>query len=103
MFSGKSIRDVSALGDHFAARCGTSPGEAIRPDFELGMEAGSFAGSGVSLERGIGCFDDARVLHFYDAMVGAGVVPAGFDIASLYTNRFVCRGVGMELRPAAAP
>jgi NitT/TauT family transport system substrate-binding protein len=55
--------------------------------------------SGVALESGIGCFDDAKVHGFYDAMVAAGVVSADIDIDSLYTNRFVCQGVGMELRP----
>jgi len=67
------------------------------------MKALGIVDSGVALERGIGCFDDTRVHNFYDAMAGAGVVRAGFDISTLYTNQFVCRGVGMELRPAAAP
>lgn len=64
------------------------------------MRAYDLIDSGVALEHGIGCFDDARVLSFYNAMVTAGVVAAGLDLRRLYTNRFVCRGVGMELRPA---
>lgn len=67
------------------------------------MKALGIVDSGVALERGIGCFDEVRVQNFYDAMAGAGVVRAGFDVTTLYTNQFVCRGVGMELRPAAAP
>jgi NitT/TauT family transport system substrate-binding protein len=58
--------------------------------------------SGIALEHGIGCFDDSKVMSFYNAMVGAGVVPAGLDPTTLYTNRFVCHGVGMDLRPEAA-
>lgn len=57
--------------------------------------------SGVALERGIGCFDDARVQSFYDAMVRADVVEPGLDLATLYTNQFVCNGVGMELADPA--
>jgi len=58
--------------------------------------------SGVALEFGIGCFDDAKVRSFYDAMVAAGVAPAGLDMSAIYTNRFVCNGVGMELKAGAA-
>jgi NitT/TauT family transport system substrate-binding protein len=58
--------------------------------------------SGVALENGIGCFDDARVRSFYDAMVTAGVAPAGLDMSTIYTNRFVCNGVGMVLKARAA-
>ncbi len=58
---------------------------------------------GIATERGIGCFDDARVTGFYDTMVAAGVVAPGLDLSTLYTNRFVCNGVGLELRPPGAP
>lgn len=54
--------------------------------------------SGIALEKGIGCFDDAMVQSFYDKMVKAGVLKAGLDVSALYTNRFVCKGVGMDLR-----
>jgi NitT/TauT family transport system substrate-binding protein len=70
--------------------------------FAIGeMRARGIVDSGIALERGIGCFDDAKVRSFYDAMVAAGVAPAGLDVAEIYTNRFVCNGVGMELRPGA--
>ncbi len=65
------------------------------------MRARGIVDSGIALEKGIGCFDDARVLSFYNSMVDAGVVPAGLDPTTLYTNRFVCHGVGMDLRPEA--
>ena len=58
--------------------------------------------SGVALENGIGCFDNARVQSFYDAMVSAGVAPAGLNMSAIYTNRFVCNGVGMDLKAGRA-
>ena len=58
--------------------------------------------SGVALENGIGCFDQSKVQSFYDTMAAAGVVAEGLDPSTLYTNRFVCNGVGMNLRPADA-
>jgi NitT/TauT family transport system substrate-binding protein len=58
---------------------------------------------GIALDRGIGCFDDAKVESFYRSMVAAGVVASGLDLSRLYTNEFVCRGVGLELRPPVAP
>jgi NitT/TauT family transport system substrate-binding protein len=54
--------------------------------------------SGIATTKGIGCFDDARMKSFYDKMVAAKVVKAGLDIGQLYTNKFVCRGAGMNLR-----
>lgn len=54
--------------------------------------------SGIALEKGIGCFDDAVQKSFYDKMVGAGVVPGDIDLSKVYTNDFVCKGVGMELK-----
>lgn len=61
------------------------------------MDAG-IVDSGISLEKGIGCFDDALQQSFYDKMVQAGVVPAGVDLAKTYSNDFVCKGVGMDLK-----
>ena len=54
--------------------------------------------SGIALQKGIGCFDDTQVQSFYDKMVKAGVLKAGLDVKAIYTNRFVCKGVGMDLR-----
>jgi NitT/TauT family transport system substrate-binding protein len=54
--------------------------------------------SGISQTRGIGCFDDMQVASFYDKMVKSGVLKAGLDVKSVYTNRFVCKGVGLDLR-----
>lgn len=54
--------------------------------------------SGIALEKGIGCFDDAVQQSFYDKMVKAGAVPEGIDLSTVYTNAFVCKGVGMDLK-----
>ncbi len=54
--------------------------------------------SGIALTKGIGCFDDEVVKSFYDKMVEANVVPANIDLTKVYTNEFVCKGVGMELK-----
>ncbi|MGV8840283.1 MAG: ABC transporter substrate-binding protein [Bauldia sp.] len=55
--------------------------------------------SGIAGERGIGCFDADQVADFYATMVEAGVVPGNIDVTTLFTNDFVCQGVGMDLRP----
>jgi NitT/TauT family transport system substrate-binding protein len=54
--------------------------------------------SGIAEEKGIGCFDDANVKKFYDIMTGIGQVKAGLDVSKIYTNEYVCKGVGMELK-----
>jgi NitT/TauT family transport system substrate-binding protein len=54
---------------------------------------------GIALEQGIGCFDAAQVTDFYNNMVAAGVVPGNIDVTTLFTNDFVCQGVGMDLKP----
>lgn len=54
--------------------------------------------SGITLDKGIGCFDDAIVQSFYEKMVAADVVPANVELSKVYTNDFVCKGVGMELK-----
>jgi len=54
--------------------------------------------SGIALEKGIGCFNDQTMKSFYDEMVSIGAVPADVDLSKVYTNEFVCKGVGMELK-----
>jgi len=54
--------------------------------------------SGISLEKGIGCFDDANVKTFYDNMVEGNVLKPGLDYSTLYTSQFVCQGLGMDLK-----
>jgi NitT/TauT family transport system substrate-binding protein len=54
--------------------------------------------SGIALEKGIGCFDEETLQSFYDKMVRAEVIPADVDLSKVYTNEFVCKGVGMELK-----
>lgn len=55
--------------------------------------------SGITLTEGIGCMEGARFTSFYDKMVAAGVLQPGIDIETTYTTEFVCKGVGLELRP----
>lgn len=62
------------------------------------MKSAGIVESGVALEKGIGCFDEVKQKSFYDKMVSAGAVPAGVDLSEVYTNEFVCKGVGMELK-----
>jgi NitT/TauT family transport system substrate-binding protein len=54
--------------------------------------------SGIALEKGIGCMDEAVIVDFYDKMVAAGVVKAGLDLSSGYTLEYVCQGLGMDLK-----
>jgi NitT/TauT family transport system substrate-binding protein len=62
------------------------------------MKDDGLVDSGIALEKGIGCFDDEVMKSFYDKMVKAKVVPADIDLSKVYTNDFVCKGVGMELK-----
>ena len=54
--------------------------------------------SGIAGEKGIGCFSEDNQKKFYEEMAKAVVVPAGVDISKIYTNRFVCKKVGMDLK-----
>lgn len=53
--------------------------------------------SGIAEEKGIGCFDDDNVKRFYDIMTGTGAVASGLDYTKVYTTKYVCKGVGMDL------
>jgi NitT/TauT family transport system substrate-binding protein len=55
--------------------------------------------SGDSLKLGIGAMTDARMEGFFDQMVAAGVVKANVDYKKAYTQQFVNKGVGLDLRP----
>ena len=47
--------------------------------------------------KGIGCMSGDRYQRFYDSMIKAGVLDAGLDVSKAFTNRFVCKGVGLDL------
>ncbi|MGF6227492.1 NitT/TauT family transport system substrate-binding protein [Inquilinus ginsengisoli] len=47
--------------------------------------------------QGIGCMSGDRYQRFYDSMVKAGVLDAGLDVSKAFTNRFVCKGVGLDV------
>jgi NitT/TauT family transport system substrate-binding protein len=59
-----------------------------------------------ALKRGIGAMDPARIRHFFQAMVDAGLYRAGeIDPAHVASMQFVNKGVGLDLkrRLQAAP
>jgi NitT/TauT family transport system substrate-binding protein len=62
------------------------------------MKETGMVDSGIALEKGIGCFDEEVQKSFYEKMVDAGVVPEGVELSEVYTNDFVCKGVGMDLK-----
>ncbi|MGK9230689.1 ABC transporter substrate-binding protein [Inquilinus limosus] len=53
--------------------------------------------AGEAETQGIGCQSAERYQRFYDTMVKAGVLDAGLDVNKAFTNRFVCKGVGLDL------
>jgi NitT/TauT family transport system substrate-binding protein len=63
------------------------------------MKALGIVDVGDARERGIGAVDLGRVAAFYELAVGAGILEAGsVDPARVATDRFVNKGVGLELR-----
>jgi NitT/TauT family transport system substrate-binding protein len=55
--------------------------------------------SGDALELGIGCITDARFKEIFEQMAAVGIVEADLDYQQSYNTGFVCKKVGMELRP----
>ncbi|WP_026869411.1 ABC transporter substrate-binding protein [Inquilinus limosus] len=53
--------------------------------------------AGEAETQGIGCQSAERYQRFYDTMVKAGVLDAGLDVNKAFTNRFVCKGIGLDL------
>jgi NitT/TauT family transport system substrate-binding protein len=62
------------------------------------MKSTGLVDSGVAAEKGIGCFNDDNQKTFYEEMLKAKVVPEGIDLSKIYTNQFVCKKVGMDLK-----
>jgi len=90
-------------GDNRAANAAIKKDNPEMTDAQLSftlkeMKEYGLIDSGIAQQKGIGCFDDGQVRSFYDKMVKAGVLKAGLDVGSIYTNRFVCKGVGLDLR-----
>lgn len=54
--------------------------------------------SGPTLDKGIGCMTDERYKAFFDTLVQIGVVDAKLDYHKAYTTKFVCKGVGLNLK-----
>ena len=63
------------------------------------MKAYGIVDSGDALKLGIGAMTDARMKHFFDSTVRAGVVNGTIDYRRAYTLQFVNKGVGVELGP----
>ncbi len=55
--------------------------------------------SGDTLEKGIGCMTDEHYKAFFDSIASIGVIDADLDYTKSYTTQFVCKGVGVDLRP----
>ena len=69
-------------------------------DFSIAkMKEYGIVDSGDALKLGIGAMTDARMAHFFQQMVKAGLFPADLDYRRSYTLRFINKGVGLDLRP----
>jgi NitT/TauT family transport system substrate-binding protein len=55
--------------------------------------------SGDAVALGVGAMTDARMQHFFDEMVRAGVVKSSLDYRKGYTLQFAGKKVGLNLRP----
>jgi NitT/TauT family transport system substrate-binding protein len=55
--------------------------------------------SGDALAFGVGAMTDARMNHFFEEMVRAGVTKSSLDYRKGYTLQFVNKKVGLDLRP----
>jgi NitT/TauT family transport system substrate-binding protein len=62
------------------------------------MKEDGIVDSGDTLDKGIGCMTDERFKSFYNKMVKAGAAKADLDLSKVYTTKFVCKGVGKELK-----
>jgi NitT/TauT family transport system substrate-binding protein len=63
------------------------------------MKSFGLVDSGIAAEKGIGCTTIDIVNSFYEKMADAGVVKPGLDVSNAVTTEFVCKGVGMDLKP----
>ena len=55
--------------------------------------------SGDATRLGVGAMTDARMQHFFEEMVRAGVTKSSLDYRKGYTLQFVNKKVGLNLRP----
>lgn len=54
--------------------------------------------SGEALTKGIGCMVDAQHKSFFDKMVAAKVVEASVDYKKSFETKFVCKGLGLDVK-----
>jgi NitT/TauT family transport system substrate-binding protein len=63
------------------------------------MRSEGIVDSGDALTRGVGTMNVARIRHFFQSMVAAGLYSAGeIDPGQVATVQFVNKGVGLELK-----
>ena len=94
-------------GDNKAANAAI---EADNPDMSDDQIAYSIAKmkeygiveSGEALTKGIGCMVDAQHKSFLDEMVSAKVVDPSVDYKKSFTAKFVCKGVGLDVKKKLA-
>ncbi|WP_342238775.1 ABC transporter substrate-binding protein [Inquilinus sp. OTU3971] len=89
-------------GDHTAADALIKKDNPEMTDEQLAygleqLKAQHIVIAGDAEAKGIGCQSADRYQRFYDTMVKAGVLDAGLDVGKAFTNRFVCKGVGLDL------
>jgi NitT/TauT family transport system substrate-binding protein len=58
--------------------------------------------SGEAVGKGIGCMVDGQHKSFFDKMVAAKVVEAGVDYTKSFTTKYVCKGVGLDVKKKLA-
>lgn len=54
--------------------------------------------SGAAEKQGIGCMTDDRMKEYFDKVVAIKLFDEKLDYKKAYTTKFVCKGVGMDLR-----
>ncbi|HEY5817612.1 MAG TPA: ABC transporter substrate-binding protein [Mesorhizobium sp.] len=54
--------------------------------------------SGEAETKGIGCMTDARMKEYFDKVVAIKLFEPTLDYKKAYTTKFVCKGVGVELK-----
>lgn len=62
------------------------------------MKAYGIVVSGDALTKGVGCITDERMRAYFDKLVQVKLFEPTLDFRKAYTTRFVCKGVGMDLR-----
>lgn len=62
------------------------------------MKAYGIVVSGDAETKGVGCMTDERMKSYFDKLVAVKLFEPTLDFKKAYTTRFVCKGVGLDLR-----